>query len=208
MWKGMQKAEGRRRKAQMRHAEWGKHGWQGWARMAGQTCRMESGARRTIQISHCEKFDISLGRRRLRKWREQFRHFCHFCQVGPWLWARSEMSFGGQSVSRLNRSAFCVVTLFSLTAEVRRAVAGAIFQGGVAPIRSELRGDGVGFDFVVEGLAANAEALGGFQLVAVGFLEDFDDLVAFHRFHQGEVFVLLRRGGGVADREVLERSEE
>src|SRR6266436_6437629 len=67
MWKGMQKAEGRRRKAQMRHAELGKHGWQGWARMAGQACRMESGAGWIIQISHCENFDMPLQGKRLRK---------------------------------------------------------------------------------------------------------------------------------------------
>ena len=54
--------------------------------------------------------------------------------------------------------------------------------------------DPVGFDLVVEGLAADAEALGGFQLVAAGFLERLDDGVAFHTFEQGETRVGAFRG--------------
>ena len=39
-------------------------------------------------------------------------------------------------------------------------------------------------DFVVEGLAADAEAFGGFELVAAGFLEHLDDGVALDAYDQ------------------------
>src|SRR2546427_6102217 len=51
----------------------------------------------------------------------------------------------------------------------------------------------VRLDLVVEGLAANAEAFGGLQLVTAGFLEHLEDGIAFHRLHQGEVRVVLLR---------------
>ena len=47
----------------------------------------------------------------------------------------------------------------------------------------------VGLDLVVEGLPPDAEAFGGFELVAAGFLEHLDDRVALDPFQQGEVGV-------------------
>src|SRR5438093_474094 len=74
--------------------------------------------------------------------------------------------------------------------------------------RWSLRGDGVGFDLVVEGLATDAEAAGGLKFVAVGLAENFDDLVALHRFHQGQVLVVQLGDFGVHDREVLNEAME
>jgi hypothetical protein len=64
--------------------------------------------------------------------------------------------------------------------------------------------DAVGFDFVVEGLAADAEAFGGFEFVAAGFFEHLDDGVAFDAFEEGEVGVLrfITDGAGFGDGEV------
>ena len=45
----------------------------------------------------------------------------------------------------------------------------------------------VGLDLVVERLAPDAEALGGFEFVAAGFLEHLHDRVALHAFQQGEI---------------------
>src|SRR5208283_3275631 len=70
-----------------------------------------------------------------------------------------------------------------------------------ATIQSYITGKGgassfnpVGLDFVVKGRAANAEAFGGFNFVAVGLLERPDDDVAFNALQQCEVCVqFLRR---------------
>src|SRR6266404_509567 len=48
----------------------------------------------------------------------------------------------------------------------------------------------VRLDLVVEGLAADAEAFGGFQFVAAGFLEHLDDGIALDAFQEREVRVL------------------
>lgn len=57
--------------------------------------------------------------------------------------------------------------------------------------------DSVNFNLVVKRLASDAEAFGGFQLVAASFLEDFFDGIALHRFHEREIFdfVLTHHGG-------------
>src|SRR5665213_680720 len=59
----------------------------------------------------------------------------------------------------------------------------------------------VGFDLVVERLSADAEAFGGFEFVAVRFLEHLDDGVALDAFEQceGGVVSLGRNELDVAD---------
>ena len=45
----------------------------------------------------------------------------------------------------------------------------------------------VSLDLIVQGLAANAEAFGGFEFVASGFFEHLDDGVALDAFQQREI---------------------
>ena len=73
--------------------------------------------------------------------------------------------------------------------------------GALPRRRYALHFNPVGLDLVVEGLAADAEALGGFELVPAGFLEGLDDGVAFHAFEQGETRVgaVSRANLGVGD---------
>src|SRR5260221_10662233 len=58
----------------------------------------------------------------------------------------------------------------------------------------------VGLDLVVERLASDAEAFGGFEFVAAGFLEHLDDGVAFHSFEQSEAGVIALFGLSSPDR--------
>src|SRR5260221_6851565 len=60
----------------------------------------------------------------------------------------------------------------------------------------------VGLDLVVEGLAADAEALGGFEFVAAGFLEHLNDGVALDAFQQGEAGIAAHVAGGGTDGKV------
>src|ERR1043166_8003578 len=84
------------------------------------------------------------------------------------------------------------------------AVTGIKPRNGPAP-SYDLRRDGVGLDFVVEGLAADAEAFGRFQLVAAGFLENLHEKIALHRFHQSEVAISgVAADLGVGDGEVID----
>ena len=62
-------------------------------------------------------------------------------------------------------------------------------------LQTRLHFNPVGLDFVVERLAADAEAFGGFQLVAAGFLEHLYDGVAFDAFEQGEAGVTAAFAG-------------
>ena len=77
----------------------------------------------------------------------------------------------------------------------------ACFVRESAFLQTRLHFNPVGLDFVVEGLAADAEAFGGFELVPAGFLERLDDGVAFHAFEQGETRVgaVGRADFGVGD---------
>ena len=67
--------------------------------------------------------------------------------------------------------------------------------------------DAVSLDLVVERLAADAEAFGGFEFVAVGFLEHLDDGVAFHAFEQGEARVVFLARNAL-DVGVMDRSDD
>ena len=62
----------------------------------------------------------------------------------------------------------------------------------------------VRLDLVVKRLAADAEAFGGFQLVAAGFLEHLDNRVALDSLQQREVGILRLITGalGLGDREI------
>src|SRR5712672_626871 len=68
------------------------------------------------------------------------------------------------------------------------------------PRRDFSRGGRLNFDavclnLVVQSLTADAEAFGGFEFVAAGFLEHLNDGVAFNALEEGEISVL----GFVAD---------
>src|SRR5690349_11815636 len=56
------------------------------------------------------------------------------------------------------------------------------------PRRSDV--NAVSLDLVVKRLAADAQAFGGFEFVAAGFLQHLDNGVAFDAFEKGEVGVL------------------
>src|SRR5437867_1876846 len=56
--------------------------------------------------------------------------------------------------------------------------------------------DTVSLDLVVKSLAADAEALGGFEFVAAGFFQHLDDRVAFDAFEQREIRILRLIGVG------------
>lgn len=61
---------------------------------------------------------------------------------------------------------------------------------------SGLNLDPVGLDLVIEGLAADAEALCGFELVAGRLLEHLDNCVSLDALEQGEVGVAGFLSGG------------
>jgi len=117
----------------------------------------------------------------------------------------------GQNLQRKEnrRAANCGVQDERLVTCQPRSVepVGGIGKGGTGPTDDPIKKDAparvlgalprqmsdfnpVGLDFVVERLAADAEAFGGFEFVAVGFLEHRDDGVAFNAFQEGEVGVL------------------
>ena len=89
--------------------------------------------------------------------------------------------------------------LFGLVERIQMAARNGVRALPQCRITSNL--DAVGLDFVVEGLAADAEAFGGFELVPAGFLEGLDDGVAFNPFQQGEtrVVAFVRSAFGVGD---------
>lgn len=80
----------------------------------------------------------------------------------------------------------------------------SIFMRKSAFLQTRLHFNPVGLDLVVKGLAADAEAFGGFELVPAGFLEGLDDGVTFHTFEQGETRVgaVGRADFGVGDRKI------
>src|ERR1017187_2773728 len=77
---------------------------------------------------------------------------------------------------------------------------GACESAESAFLQTRLHFNPVGLDFIVEGLASDAEAFGGFELVPAGFLEGLDDGVAFNPFEQCETRVGVGRADfGVGD---------
>jgi len=62
--------------------------------------------------------------------------------------------------------------------------------------------DAVGLDLVVERLTADAEAFGGLQFVAAGFLEHLDDGIALDALEQGEAGVASAFTGGGGDGQI------
>src|SRR5579863_113600 len=69
----------------------------------------------------------------------------------------------------------------------RRGVPTSEFRCVCSGVNRRSRLDLVDFYFVVQGLAADAEAFGGFELVAAGIFEHLENGISLHCFHQSKI---------------------